>query len=395
MSDQPPRERSSPWQHVHPDVTTPAPRWSIVIPLYNMAATIGRAIDSVVTQSETDWELIVVDDGSIDGSAAIVTSFADQRISLVHQVNAGKSAARNRGVESARAPLVTFLDADDRWGAGHLANLERLVEDFPDAILYATAYQLVYESGEGRRVRLRDGTPARYIMADYFAESVDYEVPVCASGVAVRKSDLQRVGGFPTGVHAGEDLMTWARLACLGAVAYSTEPTSFVYPPPVDAGRRRAALRRPHRPTTSVSRSPSSPMSTRNRRAASSGIERGGIDFPALTFAELGERRESLDATLRAIKLDRPTVRDGTIVVLSVIPNAVRTQLLARNRLRRRRPRRAGAGERLTELESERASLRANADRASLPCEHCLARAPGHNTSPGGSVRSPRLSGRP
>lgn len=337
MSDQPPRERSSPWQHVHPDVTTPTPRWSIVIPLYNMAATIGRAIDSVVTQSETDWELIVVDDGSIDGSAAIVTSFADQRISLVHQVNAGKSAARNRGVERARAPLVTFLDADDRWGAGHLANLQRLVEEFPDAILYATAYRLVYESGEGRRVRLRDGTRARSIMADYFAESVDYEVPVCASGVAVRKSDLQLVGGFPIGVHNGEDLMTWARLACLGAIAYSTEPTSFVYPPPVDAGRRRAALRRPHRPDH-VGLALAQLTDEHPEQARS--IERYRAwwhRLSALTFAELGERRESLGATLRAIKLDRPTVRDGTIVVLSVVPNAVRTQLLARNRLRRRR----------------------------------------------------------
>jgi len=321
---------------VHSDLTTP-PRWSVVIPLYNMAATIGRAISSVRAQSETDWELIIVDDGSSDDSAAIVLSFTDRRISLVQQVNAGESAARNRGAECARASLITFLDADDRWAAGHLENLQRLVDDFPDAVMYATAYQLVYESGEGRRVRLRDGTPSRWIMSDYFAESVDYEVPICASGVAVTKPALEEVGGFPVGIHAGEDLMTWSRLACLGAVAYSTEPTTFVYPPPVAAHSRRAALRRPHRPDH-VDLALARLADDHPARAHSIARYRAWWHrLCALTFAELGERRESFSEILRAIKLDRPTRRDVMVVVLSLLPGAARTHLLARIRLRGRR----------------------------------------------------------
>ena len=307
-----------------------------------MSATIGRAIASVVAQSETSWELIVVDDGSTDDSPAIVESFTDHRISLVQQVNAGECAARNSGTEHARAPLVAFLDADDRWEGSHLANLGRLVDDFPDAVLYATAYHLVYESGRGRPVRLRDGTPNRSIMADYFAESVDVEVPICASGVAVRKAALQRIGGFPVGVHAGGDMITWARLTCSGAVAYSTEPTTSVFPPPVAADQRRAALRRPHRPDY-VAAALAQLAEDNPERARSIGRYRAWWHrLSALTFAELGEPAESLREISRAIALDRPVPRDGMIALLSVMPSAIRSRLLAHTRLQRRRRDEAG-----------------------------------------------------
>src|SRR5579885_1362295 len=90
-----------------------SPRLSVVIPLYNKAPHVARAIESVQRQSVRDFELIVVDDGSTDGGAGIVGAIDDSRIRLITQPNAGASAARNRGVGEARGELIAFLDADD------------------------------------------------------------------------------------------------------------------------------------------------------------------------------------------------------------------------------------------------------------------------------------------
>ncbi len=91
------------------------PLISVVIPLYNKEPYIKRAIDSILAQKIQDYEIIVIDDGSTDKSAEVVKSFPDPRIRLIQQENAGVSAARNRGIEEAKAELIAFLDADDEW----------------------------------------------------------------------------------------------------------------------------------------------------------------------------------------------------------------------------------------------------------------------------------------
>jgi glycosyltransferase involved in cell wall biosynthesis len=89
---------------------------SVILPVFNRRAILGRAIDSVLAQDFTDWELIVVDDGSTDGSADVAAAYADHRIRVIRQPgNLGGNAARNRGIEASTAPLVAFLDSDDRF----------------------------------------------------------------------------------------------------------------------------------------------------------------------------------------------------------------------------------------------------------------------------------------
>src|SRR5947209_3795753 len=90
-------------------------RVSVIIPLYNKAPYVRRTLDSVRAQTFADYEVIVVDDGSTDGGAAVVEGFGDPRFRLIAQPNAGPGAARNRGLAEAGGEFVAFLDADDEW----------------------------------------------------------------------------------------------------------------------------------------------------------------------------------------------------------------------------------------------------------------------------------------
>ena len=110
---------------------------SIVSPLYNKQATIQRAIRSVIAQGIPEIQIIVVDDGSTDGSAEEVKAITDERITLIQQANAGPGRARNVGASQARAELLSFLDADDEWQPGFLIAGLAALERHPEAVAYA------------------------------------------------------------------------------------------------------------------------------------------------------------------------------------------------------------------------------------------------------------------
>src|SRR5216683_1160872 len=95
---------------------TGMPRVSIILPVYNRAATVGVAVASVVAQTEQDWELIVVDDGSRDDLSGAMAAVSDRRIRVLrHERNRGAAAARNTGIKAACAPFIAFIDSDDEW----------------------------------------------------------------------------------------------------------------------------------------------------------------------------------------------------------------------------------------------------------------------------------------
>src|SRR4051812_40525859 len=100
-----------------------SPRVSVVIPLYQKANTVERTLRSVLNQRLSEFEAIVVDDGSTDGGAEVAARAGDPRIRIISQANAGPGAARNRGTSEAAAPLVAYLDADDTWDASYLERL--------------------------------------------------------------------------------------------------------------------------------------------------------------------------------------------------------------------------------------------------------------------------------
>ena len=94
---------------------------SVVIPLYNKEEQIADTLQSIFEQTFQDFEIVIVDDGSTDNSVEEVEKFTDSRIRLIHQINAGVSAARNRGIEEARGELIAFLDVENEWKREYFA----------------------------------------------------------------------------------------------------------------------------------------------------------------------------------------------------------------------------------------------------------------------------------
>lgn len=220
---------------------------SVVIPLYNKGKSIAQTLECVLNQTFQDFEVIVVDDGSKDNSAAIVAQFTDTRIHLIRQENGGVSAARNRGIEEAQGEYVAFLDADDVWQAGHLANLTNLIGKYPQCRAWASSY-INNINGADHNIILNkipfkgeDG-----ILTNYFEVCSCSHPPVWSSAVCVKKALLKEIGGFPIGITSGEDLLTWARIAIKTDWAYSMKATA-VYMMPIT----NSFTKKPTRPNDS------------------------------------------------------------------------------------------------------------------------------------------------
>lgn len=198
---------------------------TIIIPLYNKEASIATALRGVLAQTYQDFEVVVVDDGSTDGGAAVVETFDDPRIRLIRQENGGVSAARNRGIAEARGQHVAFLDADDEWMPEFLEEIAALIAAYPESKARATNY--VFNSNGVKSPTLLRKIPfteERGVMTNYFEVASCSHPPVCSICVCIDRDLLQEIGGFPVGIKSGEDLLTWARIAVRTQWAYSMKP---------------------------------------------------------------------------------------------------------------------------------------------------------------------------
>lgn len=197
---------------------------SVVIPLFNKAEHVRQAIDSVVAQSRVPDEILVIDDGSTDGSDRVVQEYAS-RVSLLKKPHKGVSAARNFGIETAKGSAIAFLDADDVWKPHFLEKVTALLERFPQAGVAASGYEFLTKGGQVSQFHFA-GIPRHSWQGiiDYFACMAANGVPpLHASGVIARTDVLKHVGGFPVGVRWGEDHDTWARLAIATDIAFTNE----------------------------------------------------------------------------------------------------------------------------------------------------------------------------
>lgn len=174
-------------------------RVSVIIPLFNKAPYIERALASVTSQTFSDFELIVIDDGSTDSGPDLVKAFSDPRIRLITQANAGPGGARNRGLSEALGELVAFLDADDEWLPGFLSESVRLLDEHHDAAAVTSGY-FAFPRGisteEMWRGRGLSPGPVRVTgqtSPEFFAALLAYMTP-CTT--VARTEALRRLGGF-------------------------------------------------------------------------------------------------------------------------------------------------------------------------------------------------------
>lgn len=206
-------------------------KFSVVIPLYNKAPYVAKAIQSVLAQTFTDYELIVVDDGSKDDSAEIAMGVMGSygNCNLLRQENAGVSVARNNGVAASHGDYLCFLDADDWWESSFLEKMSELVSEFPDAGIYGVNYTIVNETKKKTRVAkigVAEGFEKGYINYCQAYANTMY-MPLCTGTVCIPRAVFDKMGGFAKGIKLGEDFLLWIHIALKYKVAFLNAPLAY------------------------------------------------------------------------------------------------------------------------------------------------------------------------
>ena len=295
---------------------------SVVIPLYNKEALVGRTLESVLAQSYSDFEVVVVDDGSRDGSTAVVEGFSDPRIRLIRQENAGVSAARNRGIAESRGEFVALLDGDDVWKPDYLTTVADLICRYPQCDVFATGYEFVDEYGKVSPLIIRNMpfSGGHGVLSNYFHVASTSHPPLWTSIVTVRKRAIEAVGGFPVGITSGEDLLTWARLACRYHIAYSRRVEAQYFTPTTGpTGKVPADLR-----TTKDA------VGMALVQLAREYPDKGGDEYVSFWYKmrsiinlNCGFRLPALRCAVKSIKFKPSNLKAWSLLILSFLPKSV------------------------------------------------------------------------
>lgn len=206
-----------------------APLISVVVPAYNYAHLLPRALDSVLAQLDADSELLIIDDGSGDNTAEVLNDYAQRypELRVVYQSNAGAAAARNHGIRLARGAYVLLLDADDALCVGALAELRRLVRSQSGVGMVLGGQISVYPDG---RERLRLPTPIPEGSPQVLVRSYLLEKRISIShGCSLFRRDLLLQCPYPERLRTGEDIPVFAHLLVSAPVLLTPLPLARIY----------------------------------------------------------------------------------------------------------------------------------------------------------------------
>lgn len=193
--------------------------FSVIIPVYNKANFIERAIISVLNQTYSNFELIIIDDGSTDCSKQKIEAILDPRIKYYFKKNAGVSSARNLGIQKAKFKYIAFLDADDIWLSNHLEKFYVLIGKYPLVDLYSSNYEIYDESDSSLLKENIQEEDRIFFINDYCKSLAKGKMKPCWTGATcINKDAISELGLFPLGVKRGEDLDMWLRFSRKGIV---------------------------------------------------------------------------------------------------------------------------------------------------------------------------------
>ncbi len=201
------------------------PSISVIIPLYNKAPHIQKTLESVFAQSVSPLEVIVVDDGSTDGGAAIVADLDHPGLKLVKQANQGVSVARNTGMQRASSDYVAFLDADDRWEVFHIEEMAMLINAYPACKLFSTMH-VVCMGGVNYYPASPLPAGVAGAISDFCRRYANHLSMITSSTSCAHRTAMIESGGFPQGIARGEDVIAWVKMALRHGFAHSSRATA-------------------------------------------------------------------------------------------------------------------------------------------------------------------------
>lgn len=204
--------------------------FSVILPVYNGEKYIDNAIESVLKQRESDWELIIINDGSTDNTGAKLEKYkARPKFKIMTQKNLGVSAARNRGVAESSGDHIAFLDADDVWHKDHLEVMRDMIEKYPDAGLYGsfTRTELV-NGGVIEECNFFKDREETVFLDNFFEEYYNDKSAKMFTVITacVSRKAFDKVGGFTVGCRIGEDLELFLKISAYFPVVLTSRATA-------------------------------------------------------------------------------------------------------------------------------------------------------------------------
>ena len=193
--------------------------FTVIIPLYNKEDFIENTLKSVINQTFTDFDVLIINDGSTDKSEEKVLKFKDIRIQYFYKENGGVSSARNFGIEKAKSNYITFIDADDYWYPNFLQEMSKNINHFPELKVFSAAIE-VETSKKVIKSNYSIVKTGHFEVVNYFDASLK-ETVVCTSCAVFHKSVFEKTGDFDINLKSGEDTDMWIRIGLIYPILFS------------------------------------------------------------------------------------------------------------------------------------------------------------------------------
>jgi len=303
------------------------PRVSVIIPVYNGASTVARAIESVIAQTFTDFEIIAIDNGSRDRSLEVLDQYSG-RVKILKETKRGPSAARNTGVRASSGEYLAFLDADDWWRPTMLERTVQVLDGDPDCALVYTDLALADSTGNEQMASLAGESHPPTVN-----EMLERLWPILPTGVLMRRSAFDLAGGFEEELIAFEDVYLWLRAREYGTFGYIAEPLAVwrfaLFPDPLKPGGGQEEAGVVFERLVRARYGASGHLHVVARRRAPRSI----LGYIGLRALSAGDRTLARRAFARAIRIDPMRVRNYLRYSRTLLPNAMARALSGRSRI--------------------------------------------------------------